>query len=739
MQTAGVVSRRGRLLWPVLVALLLASVRDARATLDTPGFRAVGVAHAAFPISALAVAPDGRMFATVQALGQTTGSTPGQAEIRVYSAYRTNDGSVLDEGTVWATVDGVRATATDEGLIGIALAPDFATSKLVYVYLTTTDESVNQHIRVYHENAAGLGELAGTVQTTLEPPNESANRNGGPLTFGVDGCLYAGVGDSGNANRWNAQLLIGTDPFTSSETNALCTNVCLGAALYPDRTITNDGALNFAGKILRLSADGTAVATPAPGAPLSRQPFVFAAGMRNPSGLVVHPLTGQLYAMERGDTQGPEVDVVDRGNNLGWPCLEGVSVSSASAAPCLSGHVPDDVYQNHPDWRRPLATHALNPAVTGIAAYTGLAYPAEFYGDVFYLMRDGARIYRLDLTPPCFLPHPAGVTPIAFHDSDNDGDFTVTYDIDGDGVFDDLTAETLMAITQAPDPLGRQVLYVAGKQGSSSALDEDSVIFRIEYATAFTPYAGPFGRVADSCFTDGVYSGGAGAAPYAYENPFQRQTCLAVAGPCAGQPERTPCAGGDACHAAGTCQGGACVAGPPLPDGTACSGGSDPCAAGGGTCQSGVCTASGASGFDVWTLTIKRERRGPGSGTFALAGSFTPSGAIAPDISDALTLELHDGGGTVFSETLAQPESAPDWRISRTGWTYRERRGHGLTAVKLRRRPSGAYEVQLRGQHVGFTGLDDAALGARLVIGTQCFGGEFGARCISDPRRLRCR
>src|SRR5262245_38753727 len=383
----------------LLAVLLIAGAREASGSLSTPGFRAVGVAHASFPVSAMAVAPDGRLFVAVQALGQTVGTTPGTAEIRVYGAYRSNDGSVLDEGTVWATVDGVRATTAEEGLLGIALAPDFATSKLVYVYLTTTDESVNQHIRVYRENASGVGELAATVQTSLEPPTESTNRNGGSLAFGVDGCLYAGVGDNGNSSRWNAQLLLGTDPFQSSENAALCANVCLGTALYPNRTVTNNGALNQAGKILRLTADGGA---PAPAGPLASQPFVFAAGMRNPTAMAAHPLTGQLYAIDRGDTLSPEVDVVDAGANLGWPCLEGATVSGTGPAACLSGHVADEVYANHPGWRRPVATHAMNPALTGIAAYTGLAYPAAFYGDVFYLLRDSTRIYRLDLDAPCF-------------------------------------------------------------------------------------------------------------------------------------------------------------------------------------------------------------------------------------------------------------------------------------------------------------------------------------------------
>src|SRR5215470_9696334 len=229
--------RRRRIGWTALAAVALLVPVRAGAELSTPGFRAVGVAHAGGPLSALAVAPDGRLFAAIQANGQTFGTTPGTAEIRVYSTYATTDGAVMDEGSTWATLDGVRATTSEEGLLGLALAPDFATSKLVYVYLTTTDEDQNQHVRVYRENAAGTGDLLGTVATGLEPPTESASRDGGALAFGADGCLYVGVGDNGSSNRWNAQLLRGTDPIQSSETTALCTNVCLGPSLYPPRTV----------------------------------------------------------------------------------------------------------------------------------------------------------------------------------------------------------------------------------------------------------------------------------------------------------------------------------------------------------------------------------------------------------------------------------------------------------------------------------------------------------------------
>ncbi len=739
------------------------AVAPADASLDVAGFRAVGVAHSQYPISAMAVAPDGRLFAAVQALGQTSGTTPGSGEIRVYSTYSGADGSLMDEGTTWATVDTVRATTNEEGLLGIALAPDFVTSRLVYVYLTTTDDSVNQQVRVYHETPGGTGELLGVVATGLEPPTESTNRNGGALTFGPDACLFVGVGDNGGNNRWNAQLPVGTDPLQGSENTALCTNVCLGTTEFPDRTITNDGQPNDAGKVLRLAVEGPSTAAGGPGNPLAKNSAIFSGGFRNPVQATVHPLTGQLYVSERGDTQQAEIDIVDSGTDAGWPCLEGGVIGASGVAACMTGHTPAEVYANHPSWRLPIATHAATPppSVTGLAAYTGLAYPDIYYGDVFYLLRDSARIYRLDLEPPCFMPNPGGMTPLAFHDSNKDGDFTVFYDVNGDGNPDNVTLTVLTAIVQAPNPMGQSVLYIAGKQSNSSGLTDDTVIFRLEYATSFTPYAGPTGRVADTCYTSGPYSGGAGPAPYAYENPFDRLTCLPAGGPCPGRPDGTSCDDGDPCnghetcqagicthgtiesdgtactsladqcHGAGVCESGHCYVGPVVPDGTPCPDG-DPCN-GLETCQAGVCQP--ASGYEP--LTVKNLKFKLGNGALSLTGGIHPATTIAPESHDDLTFELRDANGVVFSGTLDHPSSDPDWR-HRGRVTSFKRSGTGLTSVQLRAKPSGDVQVNVQGKGIQMPGLVNQAVSPRLVIGAECFTADLTGRCSLDTKKLRC-
>jgi glucose/arabinose dehydrogenase len=702
--------------------ILLVAPRLARAELGSAGFRAVGVAHAPAPVSSMAVAPDGRLFVAVQANGQSFDPDAGTGAIRVYSGFSTADGSRLDEGSVWATVDDVRATTSEEGVLGLALAPDFAVSKLVYVYVTTTGDDRNQEVRAYRENASGVGEYAGTVKGGLEPPTDSASRNGGALAFGVDGCMYAGVGDNGGNNRWNAQTLVGTDSFQGSENSALCTNVCLGQSLYPDRSITDDGQRNYAGKMLRMKVTGTDPAEAVPGAPLAGQPFVFGAGMRNPVGVGVHPLTGQLFVTERGDTVESELNVVDAGSNFGWPCLEGST--TASVASCLAGRTSADVYANHPEWRRPLASHTGNPQVTGVAAYAGFAYPAEYYGDVFYLLRQSARIYRLDLQPPCFMPDPNGVTPLAFHDSTDDNDFNVISDFDDDGELDERQFASFMAIVQGPDPLGRQVLYVAAKQGNSNALTEHSVIFRIEFATSFTPYAGPVGRVADSCFTSA-----------GYENPFLRESCIPASGQCAGLPDGTACQAADPCHAGGVCQAGQCVPGAVVADGTPCPD-ADPCN-GLERCAAGVCQpADGPETLEVQGLMLRRQRRDGSSGSLLMHASFRPGDAIAPESSQPLALDLRHGADVLFYDALAHPDSDPFWRKRGNMTRYARRGARGLTSVVLHTGQSGTIYADIQAKGVTLPDLGGGGVAPRLIVGDRCFVATM-ASCTGG-RRLRC-
>jgi hypothetical protein len=383
--------------------------------------------------------------------------------------------------------------------------------------------------------------------------------------------------------------------------------------------------------------------------------------------------------------------------------------------------------------------------VSGVAAYAGLAYPEEYYGDVFYLLRDSARIYRVDLAPPCFMPTASELTPLKLHDSTSDNDFRAIYDIDGDLDFDNVSLSTLTAITQGPSPIGKDTLYVVGKQGGG--FTDDSVIYRIEYATSYTPYDGPTGRVPDSCFA-GI------------ENPFTRASCMPAGGPCPGQPDGTSCddgdpcngaetcqagicqhgapapdgatcAAGDACHAAGTCQSGQCQAGPALPDGTACPDG-DPCN-GTEACQAGVCEpAVGPAPMTVAALSVRGT-------SLSLIGEVPAEGDITPSTTDDLTLTVGAGATPLFSSTTVHPESDGFWGRSRPPVTFKFRDGAGtfggLVSLQLKQRGTG-YALRAKGRNDALATLQGGAVDATIVIGGRCW--KATAACVRRGKGLRC-
>jgi glucose/arabinose dehydrogenase len=178
----------------------------------------------------------------------------------------------------------------ERGLLSMAFAPDYAKSRLYYVYFTGRDGDV--HIQEFPTRR----ELIRIEHSTYP------NHNGGQLEFGPDGRLYAGTGDGGG----------GGDPFRNAQN--------------PNRLL---------GKILRFDA-------------ARRRPEVFAIGLRNPWRFSFDRANGDVTIADVGQDQYEEVDFVKagqlRGKNFGWSHFEGVHKYYGGS---VSNYVPPVIERSH--------------------------------------------------------------------------------------------------------------------------------------------------------------------------------------------------------------------------------------------------------------------------------------------------------------------------------------------------------------------------------------------------------
>ncbi len=226
-------------------------------------------------VTALAFAPDGRMFVALQ---------NGRIEI-------ISGGVRL--GTPFADLD-VNSTG-ERGLIGLALDPAFGSNGRVYVHYTTDEGGT--HNRISRLTASGNTSSGETVLVNLPALSSASNHNGGAIGFGGDGKLYVGVGDNTN---------------TTASQN---TSSVLGKLLRfnPDGTIPTDNP--FYGQVSGLAR------------------AIWGLGLRNPFTFAFDPGTGALFINDVGGSRWEEINVGVRGGNYGWPGYEGPASQLGPTSP----------------------------------------------------------------------------------------------------------------------------------------------------------------------------------------------------------------------------------------------------------------------------------------------------------------------------------------------------------------------------------------------------------------------
>ena len=224
---------------------------------------------------------------------------------------------------------------SEAGLMGIALHPEFATNGYLYVCYTYREgrSTLNRIARL-----TDRGDLADNHHVILDEIPGATRHDGCRIRFGPDGYLYATTGDA-------------TDPGLSQDLESL------------------------AGKVLRMGADGSVPPdNPFPGS------LVYTWGHRNPQGLDWHPVTGDLFITEHGPERDDEVNVLEPGENYGWPEVTGAA--------------------GHPEYVD--STLALTPtvAIAGAAFVTGNRLPEAWQGDLVFATLKSSHLQRVELEAP---------------------------------------------------------------------------------------------------------------------------------------------------------------------------------------------------------------------------------------------------------------------------------------------------------------------------------------------------
>jgi aldose sugar dehydrogenase len=225
------------------------------------------------------------------------------------------------------------------GLLGIALHPDFATTGLFYVYVTSPSEHATNRIERW--KLAADHRSASRDRVVFDRIPAERYHDGGRLRLGPDGMIWAGTGDAGKSQ--SAQ-----DPASPS------------------------------GKILRLTPDGSVPAdNPLPGN------AAFVLGLRNVEAFDFRDAKTLLIADhgpsgELGRTGHDEIDLGGPGDNFGWPVIYGCSAKEGLVTPLLT-------------W-----TRAVPPG--GGSFYTGTSI-AEWKGSFLVGTLGSKHLHRVVLDP----------------------------------------------------------------------------------------------------------------------------------------------------------------------------------------------------------------------------------------------------------------------------------------------------------------------------------------------------
>ncbi|MEM7381540.1 MAG: PQQ-dependent sugar dehydrogenase [Bacteroidota bacterium] len=244
-----------------------------------------------------------------------------------------------------AEVDNLPEIVSEDqgGLLDVIIHPNFDNNSLVYLSYSRANPGNSSQLTTAVARGILNGSSLSQVETifTALPYLNSGLHYGSRLVFDNNGYLYVSVGDRGRRDE------------------------------YPQALD------NYLGKIHRIHDDGE-IPTDNPfyrtsGAVNS----IFTYGTRNPQGMDLHPVTGAVWEGEHGPQGGDEINLLEAGDNNGWPVIsyginydgttftdlteldgmeQPVHYWTPSIAPCGMSFVSGDFYG---DWTNDLFVGSL--------------------------------------------------------------------------------------------------------------------------------------------------------------------------------------------------------------------------------------------------------------------------------------------------------------------------------------------------------------------------------------------
>ena len=324
---------------PLIIAFLLPTVACAQGSIapqtfesQKHRFRAVTLTDDLDHPWGLAFLPDGRMLVTERV-----------GRLRIVSP----------TGTLSDPIAGVPEVAADGqgGLLDVALAPDFAQSRVIYLsYAEPGDGGAGTSVA--RARLAGGENRLENVQVIFrqEPKVRGGAHFGSRLVFARDGTLFITTGD--RQNRPLVQDL--------SKLQGKVIRVRLDGSVPPDNPFVNRSGA---------------------------RPEIWSYGHRNIQGAALHPATGQLWTVEHGARGGDELNAPKAGKNYGWPVITyGIDYSGARIG---EGQRKEGMEQ---------PVHYWDPSIapSGLMFYTGDKFP-NWRNNVFVGALGHRLVARLEL------------------------------------------------------------------------------------------------------------------------------------------------------------------------------------------------------------------------------------------------------------------------------------------------------------------------------------------------------